>query len=539
MTELSPINFPTLNISRMERVSVLDHGYVELIENWGSDEAIVEAARMSTDKGFLGWEPGPCPVCDGETHVNGAACRACEGKGEIRGDKHLLRYLWNNKHSTPFEFAGMTIEVQAPLIVFREWHRHRTQCLAPDTLIHFDAPKSRDNRRFVYKMRIEDIWKKWQPTVRSARPERQANALFPRSRIQAMQLRCMDEEAKEFIHTRIVDVIRGEAKPMVRVTTVSGRQLTATREHRVVTTEGWMTLGQAIASGALLALEGTTRGLASGWETPQVDGESEKWVPVVGWAGIYEVSDEGRVRRVGCEPKRTQVNPDTGYLYVGLNRPGEQVTRTMHSLVLEAFHGPSEGRETRHKNHNRRDARLQNLLYGSALDNARDRVSADRQQRLVPVFEDIVQVDDVGMFPTYDLTVAGPFHNFVADGFVVHNSYAERSARYTPLPNFNYMPTPERLLRGGGHLTKQAASVDGVRDAALAEERPGGDPCLRRGRPHDAHALLPAHARPLRRGHEVRPGLAVVLALFVVLAVTAAVKTALADDFQPQELSCL
>lgn len=130
MTELSPINFPTLNISRMERVPVLDHGYVELIENWGSDEAIVEAARMSTDKGFLGWEPGPCPVCDGETHVNGAACRACEGKGEIRGDKHLLRYLWNNKHSTPFEFAGMTIEVQAPLIVFREWHRHRTQSYA-------------------------------------------------------------------------------------------------------------------------------------------------------------------------------------------------------------------------------------------------------------------------------------------------------------------------------------------------------------------------------------------------------------------------
>lgn len=37
----------------------------------------------------------------------------------------------------------------------------------------------------------------------------------------------------------------------------------------------------------------------------------------------------------------------------------------------------------------------------------------------------------------------------------------------------------------------------------------------------------------------MRPGLAVVLALFVVLAVTAAVKTALADDFQPQELSCL
>lgn len=30
-------------------------------------------------------------------------------------------------NSTPFEFAGCVIEVQAPIFVFREWHRHRTQ----------------------------------------------------------------------------------------------------------------------------------------------------------------------------------------------------------------------------------------------------------------------------------------------------------------------------------------------------------------------------------------------------------------------------
>jgi len=28
-------------------------------------------------------------------------------------------------NSTPFEMAGLTIEVQAPIFVFREWHRHR------------------------------------------------------------------------------------------------------------------------------------------------------------------------------------------------------------------------------------------------------------------------------------------------------------------------------------------------------------------------------------------------------------------------------
>lgn len=97
------------------KIDVLDHGYVKFIEAWGvgtsgrdiadyrddSDHeiGIIEAARQSTQGNFRGWEQ----------------------------DEKLLKYLYNNDHSTPFEFAGMVIEVQAPMFVFREWHRHRTQ----------------------------------------------------------------------------------------------------------------------------------------------------------------------------------------------------------------------------------------------------------------------------------------------------------------------------------------------------------------------------------------------------------------------------
>jgi hypothetical protein len=57
-------------IERLMR-NVLDHGYVEPIEAWGSDERIIEAARMSTAKGFQGW-----------------------GTADAPGDEKLLRYLW-------------------------------------------------------------------------------------------------------------------------------------------------------------------------------------------------------------------------------------------------------------------------------------------------------------------------------------------------------------------------------------------------------------------------------------------------------------
>lgn len=102
--------------AKVEELKVLDHGYVRLIECWGTgiegvdhglhetypsdyEVAIIEAARMSTNKGFEGWEK----------------------------DAKLHKFLYENKHFTPFEMSGMTIEVAAPIACFREWHRHRTQ----------------------------------------------------------------------------------------------------------------------------------------------------------------------------------------------------------------------------------------------------------------------------------------------------------------------------------------------------------------------------------------------------------------------------
>lgn len=84
---------------------VLDgQGYVELVETWGSDERIIEAARMSTGGGFVSWEPY-------EKHP--------------KGDLGLLAYLWKNNHATPFEMAGLTFEVKLPIFACREWQRHR------------------------------------------------------------------------------------------------------------------------------------------------------------------------------------------------------------------------------------------------------------------------------------------------------------------------------------------------------------------------------------------------------------------------------
>ncbi len=95
----------------LRTIPVLDHGYVRLINHMGSDLDIIRAARVSYN----------------------AAWRAGE---DTEGDRKLLARLWSGgkatlgslpKHSTPFEAVTATFEVMAPIFVFRQWHRHRTQ----------------------------------------------------------------------------------------------------------------------------------------------------------------------------------------------------------------------------------------------------------------------------------------------------------------------------------------------------------------------------------------------------------------------------
>lgn len=48
-----------------------------------------------------------------------------ESKEFTSKDRKLLKYLWENKHTSPFEMVEFTFEVKAPLFVVRQWQRHR------------------------------------------------------------------------------------------------------------------------------------------------------------------------------------------------------------------------------------------------------------------------------------------------------------------------------------------------------------------------------------------------------------------------------
>ena len=82
-------------------IYVLDHGAVALKDSMGNDASIVEAARVSHDEDDLA------------------------GADPLR-DKNLIRYLMDNRHTSPFEMVEFKFYVKAPIFIFRQWHRHRT-----------------------------------------------------------------------------------------------------------------------------------------------------------------------------------------------------------------------------------------------------------------------------------------------------------------------------------------------------------------------------------------------------------------------------
>jgi len=68
-----------------------------------------------------------------------------------------------------------------------------------------------------------------------------------------------------------------------------------------------------------------------------------------------------------------------------------------------------------------------------------------RGHHLVGKLSKIKKVSYVGQEYTYDISVSGSFHNFIANGFVVHNSYNEESGRYSEMKNEYYVPDPSKV----------------------------------------------------------------------------------------------
>src|SRR5690606_36972222 len=83
---------------RWKKISVLDDGFVCLVDVMGDDSSVVQAARVSYGAGTK----------------------------KVSDDRTLIRYLLRHRHTTPFEMAEIKLLVRVPMDCWRQWIRHRT-----------------------------------------------------------------------------------------------------------------------------------------------------------------------------------------------------------------------------------------------------------------------------------------------------------------------------------------------------------------------------------------------------------------------------
>jgi len=117
----------------------------------------------------------------------------------------------------------------------------------------------------------------------------------------------------------------------------------------------------------------------------QIHEIDEIWKPVLGFEGLYEVSNMGQLRSLdrivnhkngrtrlqkGRIFKRTKLARNSPYFRVRLCKDGKQLSLFVHRLVLEAFVGKSN-LVCDHLNGNPADNRLSNLQYVSLTENNR------------------------------------------------------------------------------------------------------------------------------------------------------------------------
>ncbi len=83
------------------QITVLDRGFVKLVDHMGTDLSVVNAARVSYGKRKDGWDDK---------------------------DAVLVEYLAEHEHTSPFRHASLQFHAKAPIFVFRQWMKHQVGC---------------------------------------------------------------------------------------------------------------------------------------------------------------------------------------------------------------------------------------------------------------------------------------------------------------------------------------------------------------------------------------------------------------------------
>lgn len=192
--------------------------------------------------------------------------------------------------------------------------------------------------------------------------------------------------------------------------TEGGREIRATDEHPFLTPEGWFRLGDLRVGMSVLVNVG--RGRSNHAPKAQYRYRYTNHHPhqsrVVKGAGEFKVPEH----RLAVEAEANDLGLDT---FIAMLRT-DPIRSAKRTFLDPAMH-------VHHLDGNPRNNALDNLVVLTATEHHRLHSASKMNHVLWQVGEDkIVSIEPFGEEMTYDIEVADDPHNFIANGFVVHNT---------------------------------------------------------------------------------------------------------------------
>jgi thymidylate synthase (FAD) len=324
------------------------------------------------------------------------------------------------------------------------------QCLAGGTEVTF--VKASGMLRKVTIAELYDLWTNSEKAIRERKVKgRNGEAPGPyrrdcKRRLKAMSLRVLNEETGQFETSHLRDVMCSGLQPVYRMTFEDGRTLDCTTNHRLLTTEGWQTMGEAVGlettpDGGIASITRHCSVLANGivaagkglyrdksWLVHQIElGRSAK--EIADLAECSETAVRDWANRLGLRLNRSSTqfqkghspwNHDPDAAYHDKQWLDESLAYEFDNLVslCKGCH------EYIHHNHLEAEFAV-GLQPITEPKNWQSKPKPESRKLRAHALK-VIRVEYLGLQMTYDLEVEDPWHNFVANGLVVHNSF-----RYT------------------------------------------------------------------------------------------------------------
>ena len=344
--------------------------------------------------------------------VNAARCSFAKEVKEfdLEKDTKLINYLAKHNHFTPLCHTSVTIRVKAPIFMARQFVKHQIGlCLSGDTDITFvKKVKGVSNGTYTKKLsQIADMW--------FGKIKYQGGAKGRRN-VSGSHIRVFNEDTQRFEESHIVNVIDSGMKDVYKVTDSFGNSIKATEDHQFLTDKGWKKVKELTIDDLLIRSDvGKT-----------FSKKSKR----------CNNSDDVIIRR---DFRKSFKDEDT------CDCCGEAFNKS--DLIADHIVAVSHGGEHTLDN-------MQKLCKQCHNVKSNEERSEQNNTTLLPKYVNIVSIVLIGEEQCYDISVDN-IHNFLGNGFVVHNCWNEESRRYIDDEPEFYIPNE---LRGRPVNAKQGSN---------------------------------------------------------------------------------